>query len=170
MSTPPPFHIRSARPADGAAFITLVRGLAEFEQLPGPDDAAARRLLDGAFGARPHFELLVAEVGGRVQGYALFFEGFSTFLAGPTLWLEDLFVDPAVRGRGIGTELMREVARVAVARGSARLEWNVLDWNEGAQRFYESLGARLLREWYGCRLEGEALARIAASTPPHQGS
>jgi len=155
------FAIRPAQRADGPALVRLVRALADFESLPPPDDEAARRLIGDAFGPRPRFDVLVAEIAGEVRAYALFFETYSTFLAAPSLWLEDLFVDPVVRGRGIGTALMREVARVAVARGCRRLEWNVLDWNERAQAFYRALGARMLGEWQGCRLEGDALARVA---------
>src|SRR3990172_3239030 len=99
------FHIRPARPTEGPAFVGLVRGLAEFEKLPGPDDAAAARLVADAFGERPRFGLLVVEVEGAVRAYALFFESYSTFGARPSLWLEDLFVEPAVRGRGVGRAL-----------------------------------------------------------------
>src|SRR2546428_2231262 len=155
------FTIRPAQRADGPALVRLVRALADFEKLPPPDDEAARRLIEHAFGARPRFDVLVAEVDAQVRAYALFFETYSTFRAAPSLWLEDLFVDPAVRGRGIGTALMREVAGIAVARGCHRFEWAVLDWNERAHAFYRTLGARLLGEWQVCRLEGEALARLA---------
>jgi len=155
------FTIRSARRADGPALVGLARGLAEFERLLPPDDEAAARLVEHAFGPRPRFDVLVAEVDAHVRAYGLFFETYSTFLAAPSLWLEDLFVDPAVRGRGVGTALMREVARIAVARGCRRFEWAVLDWNERAQAFYRALGARLLGEWQVCRLEGEKLARLA---------
>ena len=155
------FTIRPARRADGPALVSLVRGLADFERLPPPDDEAAGRLVEHAFGPRPRFDVVVAEVDGEVRGYGLFFETYSTFLAAPSLWLEDLFVDPAVRGRGVGTALMREIAGIAVARGCHRFEWTVLDWNERAQAFYRALGARMLREWQVCRLEDEALARLA---------
>jgi len=153
--------IRPARRADAPALVRLVRGLADFEQLPPPDDAAAARLVEHAFGPRPRFDVLVAEVDGEVRGYGLFFETYSTFLAAPSLWLEDLFVDPAVRGRWLGTALMRELARLAVARGCRRFEWTVLDWNERAQAFYRMLGARRLGEWQVCRLEDEPLVRLA---------
>ena len=155
------FHIRAARPADGPAFVALVRALAAFEKLPPPDDAAGVRLMADAFGARRRFDLLVAEADGRVQGYALFFETYSTFRAAPSLWLEDLFVHPDVRQNGIGRALMLELARTAVARGCERFEWTVLDWNENAQRFYRSLGAQMLGEWVVCRVEGDALAALA---------
>src|SRR6185295_10534434 len=121
------------RPADGAAVVALIRALADFEKLPGPDEAAATRFVEHAFGTPPRFSLLVAEVEGRVRGYALFFETYSTFRAAPSLFLEDLFVHPDVRKNGIGRTLMLELARTAVARGCERFEWTVLDWNEGAQ-------------------------------------
>jgi GNAT superfamily N-acetyltransferase len=156
------FTIRPAHPADGPAVVELIRGLADFEKLPGPDDAAAARLLEHAFGARPRFDLTVADVAGRVRAYALFFETYSTFRAAPTLFLEDLFVHPDVRQRGIGRALMLELARTAVARGCERFEWAVLDWNAGAQTFYRSLGARMLDDWIACRVDGDALRALAA--------
>lgn len=155
--------IRTARRTDAPALVGLVRGLADFERLPPPDDEAAARLVEHAFGPRPRFDVLVAEVDGAVRGYGLFFETYSTFLAAPSLWLEDLFVDPAVRGRGVGTALMREIARIAVARGCRRFEWTVLDWNARAQAFYRMLGASMLGEWQVCRLEDEPLARLAGN-------
>jgi GNAT superfamily N-acetyltransferase len=155
--------IRSAERADGPALVRLVRGLAEFEQLPPPDDEAARRLIGDAFGPQPRFDVLLAEVAGEVRGYALFFETYSTFRAAPSLWLEDLFVDSDVRGRGVGVALMRAVARIAAARGCQRFEWTVLDWNERARRFYQSLGAHLLGEWQVCRVEGDELAALAST-------
>ena len=124
--------------------------------------AAETRLIDDGFGPRRRFDLLVAETGTRVVGYALFFETYSTFRAAPSLFLEDLFVHPDARRHGIGRAMMRELARVAVGRGCERFEWTVLDWNEGAQKFYVELGARILREWYTCRVEGDALARLGA--------
>ncbi len=157
------FAIRPARPADGPAVVELIRGLAEFEKLPGPDDAAAARFIDHAFGTPPRFGLLVAEVDGRVRGYALFFETYSTFRAAPSLFLEDLFVHPDVRRNGVGRAFMLALARTAVARGCERFEWTVLDWNEHAQRFYRSLGARILGEWLVCRVEGDDLTGLAAS-------
>ena len=156
-----PFTIRPGRATDGAAVVELIRGLAEYEKLPGPDDAAAARFLEHAFGPQPRFGLLVAEVEGRVRGYALFFETYSTFRAASSLFLEDLFVHPEARRHGIGRTLMLELARIAVARGCERFEWTVLDWNESAQRFYRALGAQMLGEWLVCRVEGEALVELA---------
>jgi len=158
------FAVRPAERTDAADLVRLVRGLAEFEDLPGPDDGAAARLIADAFGARPRFEVLVAEVDGRVCAYALFFPTYSTFRAEPSLWLEDLFVEPEVRGRGIGATLMRDLARIALARGCGRVEWSVLDWNERAQGFYRGLGAEAHREWWVCRLEGPALVRLGATS------
>ncbi len=154
--------IRPARRADASTLVRLVRGLAAFESLPAPDDGAEERLVADGFGERPRFDVLLAEREDRVCGYALFFHTYSTFLARPSLWLEDLFVEPAWRGRGIGTAMMHALARTAVARGCGRLEWSVLDWNERAQRFYASLGADVHREWWICRVEGEALSRLGA--------
>lgn len=159
----PRFEIRPAQRADGPALVRLVRGLADFENLPPPDDAAARRLVQDAFGPRPRFDVLVAAVAGEVRGYALFLETYSTFRAAPSLWLEDLFVDADVRGQGVGLALMRAVARVAVERGCHRFEWTVLDWNERARLFYQSLGARLLGEWQVCRVEGDELTVLASA-------
>jgi GNAT superfamily N-acetyltransferase len=154
--------IRQAVASDGPAFVALVRGLAEFERLEPPDDAAAARLLEHAFGPRPRYELRVAELGGELVGYAAFFETYSTFRANPSVFLEDLFVRQDARGRRIGASLLACVARLAVERGCGRLEWSVLDWNEGAQRFYRSLGARILDEWNLCRLDGDALLSLGA--------
>lgn len=156
------FVIRPARPGDADAFVALVRGLAAFEKLPPPDAAAEARLREHAFGAEPRFELLVAERGDAVVAYAAYFRTYSTFRALPSLYLEDVFVDPGARGLGIGTAIMKELARIAVARGCGRFEWTVLDWNEGARRFYRSLGADVLRQWWLCRVDGQALGRLAA--------
>jgi GNAT superfamily N-acetyltransferase len=154
--------IRAGLPRDGAPFIALVRALAVFEHLPAPDDAAAARLLEHAFGPRPRFELRVVELAGELVAYAVFFETYSTFVARPSLYLEDLFVCDAARGRGIGKALLVHLAELAVERGCGRLEWTVLDWNENAQRFYRGLGARILTEWQLCRLDGDALAALGA--------
>lgn len=154
--------IRAASPDDGAAFIALVRALAAFEELPAPDEAGAARLLEEAFGPRPRFELRVVELAGELVAYAVFFETYSTFVARPSLYLEDLFVSAAARGRGIGTLLLEHLARLAVERGCGRFEWAVLDWNENAQRFYRGLGARISTEWHLCRLDGEALRRLGS--------
>jgi GNAT superfamily N-acetyltransferase len=161
----PPFVIRPTEARDGAAFVALVRALADFEHLPGPDDAAAARLCDHAFGPARRFELLVAEEAGALVGYALFFPVYSTFLARPSLYLEDLFVLPAARGHGVGRAFMLRLARLAVERGCGRFEWTVLDWNVRAQAFYVGLGARLLPEWRICRVDGPALEELGRAAP-----
>lgn len=161
MNTDDTPRLRRATPADGAAFIQLVRALAAFEELEPPDDAAATRLLEHAFGPRPRYELVVVELRGELVAYAAFFETYSTFRALPSLYLEDLFVRQDVRGRGIGGQLLRHLARLAVERGCGRFEWCVLDWNERAQRFYRSLGANVMTDWQLCRLDGDALGALA---------
>lgn len=158
--------LRRATPADGVAFVELVRALAAFEALEPPDAAAAERLLADAFGPRPRYELLLAELGGQVVAYASFFETYSTFRALPSLYLEDLFVREDARGRGIGTLLLSRLAELALERGCGRFEWTVLDWNERARRFYRSLGADILEHWQPCRVDGEALAALARRARP----
>jgi GNAT superfamily N-acetyltransferase len=157
--------LRRATAADGAAYIELVRGLARFEELEPPDDAAAARLLEHAFGPRPRYELCVVELGGELVAYAAFFETYSTFRALPSLYLEDVFVREDARGRGIGGSILRHLARLAVERGCGRFEWCVLDWNERAQSFYRALGARILSDWQLCRVDGAALASLAQRSP-----
>jgi len=153
--------VRPATPADGAAFVALVRGLAAFEGLEPPDEAAAERLLADAFGPRPRYELTLVELGGQVVAYAAFFETYSTFRARPSLYLEDLFVREDARGRGIGSMLLSHLALLALERGCGRFEWSVLDWNEPARRFYRTLGAQISERWQLCRVEGDALAALA---------
>jgi GNAT superfamily N-acetyltransferase len=155
--------LRRATAADGAAYIELVRGLAAFEELEPPDDAAAARLLEHAFGPRPRYDLLVVELGGELVAYAVFFETYSTFRALPSLYLEDVFVREDARGRGIGASILRHLARLALERGCGRFEWSVLDWNERARSFYRSLGARVMTDWQLCRVDGDALASLAQS-------
>ncbi len=151
--------IRAGEPRDLPAVVGLVGALAEFEKLEGPDDAAARRLADD-FGAG-RYSLLVAERAGVVVGYALYFFTYSTFLARPSLYLEDLFVHPSARGGGVGERFMRALAKEAERRGCGRFEWTVLDWNVDAQKFYRRLGAEILPGWWTCRVTGEALEALA---------
>ena len=151
--------IRPAEARDLPAVIELVRALADFEKLPGPDEAAAARLVDDF--ARGRYALLVADAGGTVIGYALYFFTYSTFLARPSLFLEDLFVHPAARGRGIAKRFMRRLAQIAVDEKCGRFEWCVLDWNVHAQEFYKSLGAVLLPDWLICRMTGDAITKLA---------
>ncbi|MGA7732651.1 MAG: GNAT family N-acetyltransferase [Chloroflexia bacterium] len=157
---PAGIRVRKAEAGDADLLIGLILGLAEFEKLPPPDEEAQRRLVKDAFGSHPRFEVFLAEIEGRVAGYAFTFETYSTFLALPTLYLEDLFVLPEYRGRKVGYALMLYLASEAVRRGCGRMEWVVLDWNTHAQEFYKRLGARHLDDWYYYRLDGEALERM----------
>jgi GNAT superfamily N-acetyltransferase len=151
--------IRPATPDDSAAIRALVVALAEYERLDPPDAAAQDRLLADAFRPQPRVEIAVAVVDGVVAGYAFFFETYSTFLARPTLYLEDLFVLPAHRGAGVGKALFVHLAREAARRGCGRMEWAVLDWNEPALAFYRRLGAQHLADWQTFRLDRAALER-----------
>ena len=154
--------IRPARPDDVGAILRLIRALAEYEKLAHEVVATEDALRQSLFGARPAAEVLLAEEGGQAVGMALFFQNYSTFLAKPGIYLEDLFVEPAHRGRGIGKALLQAVARLAVQRGCGRFEWSVLDWNKPAIEFYEALGARAMSDWTIMRVTGEALRRLGA--------
>ncbi|HKA90790.1 MAG TPA: GNAT family N-acetyltransferase [Haliangiales bacterium] len=144
--------VRPARPEDGPAYVGLVRALAEFEKLPGPTDEAARRLLEDAFGPRPRYTLTVADVSAETLAYAVTFDTYSTFRALPTLFLEDLFVHPRARRRGVATSMLAYLRAHAERNGYGRFEWNVLDWNVEAQAFYRRLGAEVLHQWWVCRI------------------
>jgi len=154
--------IHRATSADGQTLIDLVLALADYEKLPPPDENAQKRLLIDAFAERPRFEAFIAEVEGRAAGYAFIFETYSTFLALPTLYLEDLFVLPAFRSQHVGLALFRYCAAEAARRGCGRMEWTVLDWNQLAIRFYDKQGAQHLKEWFHYRLTQDDLARLAA--------
>ena len=154
-------RLRPAKPADVPVILQLVRALAEYERAPEAVVATEQDFLRHGFGPSPRFSVLLAEDEGKVAGFALWFFTFSTWLGKPGLFLEDLFVRPELRGRGIGKALMLELARIAVREGCGRFEWNVLDWNQPSIDFYRSLGARQLDEWVGCRLEGDALRALA---------
>jgi GNAT superfamily N-acetyltransferase len=145
-------EIRPARAADGPRIVELIRLLARFENLPEPDDEAARRLCNHAFEER-RLELWVAEEGGEVVAYAACFTTYSTFRARPSLFLEDLFVHPAARRRGVATALLARLRQVAEERGCGRFEWMVLDWNRDAQALYAGIGAELLADWRLVRLD-----------------
>src|SRR5580698_3202557 len=153
--------IRFAGPADVATLHALVLELARYEKLEQEVVGTEGLLRTHLFGPRPFAEALVCEDAGAIVGFALFFHTYSTFLARPGLYLEDLFVLPEHRRRGHGRALLRALARIAVERGCGRLEWSVLDWNEPALRFYESIGAPAMPDWRICRLTGEGLARFA---------
>ena len=156
--------IAPATPADLPDIHALIRALAEYEKLAAICTGTREALGEALFGAHPAADVLVARVDGAVAGFALFFPTFSTFLAQRGLWLEDLFVVPAMRGRGVGRALLAAVAGVARERRCGRLEWAVLDWNAPAIGFYEGLGATLMPEWRLARVTGGRIARIAASS------
>jgi GNAT superfamily N-acetyltransferase len=153
--------IRPAAPDDADAFLALVEGLADYERLPRPDADARRRLVQDAFSTPPRFHLLLAEVDGVAVGYAAWFATYSTFLALPSLYLEDIFVVPEARGKGAGVGLFRACAAEAVRGGYGRMEWSVLDWNTPSIDFYERLGAQRKQEWLAYRLDGDALLKVA---------
>ena len=158
------FRIRAARPGDEQALIGLIAELAAFENLSAQMQATDERLREHLFGPQPAAECWVVESEGDLVAYAIFLRNFSTFLAKPGLYLEDVYVRPAFRGRGIGGALLRALGRLAVERGYGRFEWTVLDWNEGAIRFYRSLGADVLPEWRVCRMEGDRLRTFGDPT------
>ena len=155
--------IRPATPADLSLIAQFIRDLAEYEKLAHEVRFDEAKLGANLFGPRPYAEVVIGELDGEPQGFALFFHNFSTFEGRPGLYLEDLFVRPAARGSGLGKALLAHLAQLCVARDCARLEWSVLDWNTPAIGFYQSLGARLMDEWTVMRVDGEALAKLAAS-------
>jgi GNAT superfamily N-acetyltransferase len=165
MNMPDSFTLRRAEPRDLPALAGLIAELAAFEQLSHLVETTPEALAPHLFGERPVAEALVAERHGVADGphdsavvaFALFFTNFSTFLARPGLYLEDLYVQPAHRGLGIASALMSRLAALAVERGCGRFEWSVLDWNSGAIQFYERLGATVMPDWRICRVTGDAL-------------
>ncbi len=162
MNSSPRFTMRPAELRDVGAIVQLIRDLAEFEQLTHLLQVTPEKLRPQLFGERPAAEALVAEIGdgkggGEVVAFALFFTNFSTFLALPGLYLEDLYVKPGQRGSGIGRALLTRLAALAVERQYGRFEWSVLDWNEHAIRFYQGMGATVMPEWRICRVSGDAL-------------
>lgn len=158
-----PCHIRPATRDDVPLLLELIGELADYERLRDEVVLDAALLEQHLFGERPAAEAVLAEAGGETAGYALFFPTFSTFLGRPGIWLEDLFVRPALRGAGIGGALLAHVAGLAVARGCGRMEWSALDWNEPALAFYRGLGAKRMPEWQLHRLDGAGLAAVARS-------
>lgn len=158
--------LRPARPEDVPTILTLIRELADYEKLLHEVEADEASLHAHLFGPRPHIEVILAEWEGETAGFALFFHNYSTFLSKPGLYLEDLYVRPALRGHGIGKALLAELARLAVSRGCGRLEWSVLDWNAPAIGFYQSLGARPMDEWTVYRLTGDNLENASKHARP----
>ncbi len=153
--------LRAARPADAEAIHALICELADYEKLLHDVDASVDDLARDLFGATPRVFAQVAEWGGEVVGFSVWFYNYSTFRGRHGIYLEDLFVRPAWRGKGIGKALIVDLARRCVAEGLPRMQWSVLDWNTPSIEFYESLGAKRTTEWVGCRVEGDALAALA---------
>ncbi|HSS61141.1 MAG TPA: GNAT family N-acetyltransferase [Candidatus Limnocylindrales bacterium] len=154
-------RIRFGELADVPLIAELIRGLARYERLEDQVVMTEEKLTDSLFGERPYAETLIAEDDGQPAGFALFFHNYSTFLAQPGIYLEDLFVVPEKRGAGIGRALLARLAQIAVERNCGRLEWSVLDWNKDAIGFYERLGAKPNSEWTVYRLSGEPLRALA---------
>ncbi len=159
----PPHTLRAAEPRDLGAIVALIAELAEFEQLTHLLEVTPDKLAPHLFGPRPVAECAVAEVAGEVVAFALFFTNFSTFLARPGLYLEDLYVRPAQRRCGLGRALLEHLGRLAAERGCGRFEWSVLDWNANAIAFYEKLGASVMPDWRICRISGERLLRFKSA-------
>ena len=160
MTSPMPLRIEPATPADVPMILQLIRELAEFERLLDEVQATEGQLREQLFGPRPGAEVVIARMGDEVAGFALFFPNFSTFLAKPGIYLEDLYVRQKFRGQGCGEALLRHLAALALERNCGRLEWSVLDWNVRAIDFYKSLGAVPMDQWTVHRVTGEALARL----------
>lgn len=156
-------RIKPATPADVPIILQLIRELAEFERLLHEVQATEEQLHEHLFGARPSAEVVIARLGDEVAGFALFFHNFSTFLAKPGIYLEDLYVRQKFRGQGCGEALLRHLARTALERGCGRLEWSVLDWNVRAIDFYKSLGAVPMNQWTVHRVTGAALTELGSS-------
>jgi len=153
--------IRRARPDEAGLVLSLVRELAEYEKLLHEVEATEQMIADALFAANPRLFCDIAEWRGEVAGFAVWFINFSTFSGRSGIYLEDLFVRPALRGKGIGKALLSHLARECVANGFSRLQWSVLDWNTPSIEFYKSLGAVMLDEWTVCKVAGPALAALA---------
>ncbi len=156
--------LRFATRKDVPLVLGFIRALADFEKLAHEVVATEATLADSLFGNRPMAEVILAYAGHEPVGFALFFHNFSTFLGQPGIYLEDLFIQPASRGRGYGKQVLTHLARIARDRGCGRLEWSVLDWNEDAIRFYKRLGATPMDEWTVFRVTGDALERLAGES------
>ncbi len=154
-------HIRKATGDDAANIVELIRQLADYEREADAVKITIEDVIAHGFGPTPFFECLIAEWEGALAGFALYFFNYSTWEGAPGLYLEDLFVSPEYRGRGIGKSLMIRLAGVARDRGCTRFQWQVLDWNKSAIEFYESIGAFHLKEWYTYRMESDAIGRLA---------
>lgn len=156
-------NLRAATPEDVAVLFELIKALSEYEKLSHAVTGSAASLEAHLFGDRPYAEAIIAEFSGQPVGFCLFFHNYSTFLTKPGIYIEDLFVLPEYRGRGIGKQLVSYVAQLAVSRNCGRLEWSVLDWNEPAIGFYKRIGASILDEWRICRVTGDSLSSLASA-------
>ena len=163
MTVKPKLRIERATERDVPLILRLIKGLAEYEKLAHEMTATEAGLRETLFGPRPAAEVIIGYTGDTPAGFALFFPNYSTFLAKPGLYLEDLFVVPEWRGHGFGRGLLTHLAKLAVERGCGRFEWSVLDWNEPAIGFYKSLGAKLMDGWSIFRVTGDALRRLASA-------
>lgn len=155
------FTIRPAQPSDVAHIHAMIVELAIFEKLEHLVVATEDLLTEGLFGTRPSCEAIIGEENGEVVSFALFFHNFSTFLTKKGLYLEDLYVKQAHRGKGFGGKMLAKLAQIALERNCGRFEWSVLDWNEPAIRFYKAMGADILPDWRICRVTGNALTKLA---------
>ncbi len=155
-------RIRQADGSDVPLILQFIRELAEYEKLSHEMVATPEDLLRDGFSDRPYFQVVIAEWDDEPAGFALYFYNYSTFQGRPGLYLEDLFVRPSYRGKGIGKALLVHLARVAAEQNCGRYQWQVLDWNTPSIKFYESLGAQMMKQWLTMRVTGEALARLAA--------
>jgi len=158
-----PLQLRAARREDAPTIHALIRELADYEKLRHEVDASVDDIARDLFGANPRVFAEIAELNGGVAGFSLWFYNYSTFRGRHGIYLEDLFVRPAFRGKGIGKALLVNLAKRCVAEGLPRFQWSVLDWNTPSIEFYESLGAKRMPEWIGCRVEGEALLALASA-------
>jgi len=157
-------NIRPANVNDVELILQFIHELAEYEREPQAVTASEADLLRDGFGPAPKFRVVIAEWEGRPAGFALFFRNYSTWQGRPGLYLEDVFVRPEFRGKGIGKSLLVYLAQLAVSENCGRFQWQVLDWNTPAIEFYQSLGARMMQEWLTMRVEGEALKRLAENS------
>ncbi len=160
----PSIAIAPATAADVPLVLVLIRALADYERLAHEVTATEDLLRETLFGPQPAAEAIIGRLDGQPAGFALFFPNYSTFLGRTGIYLEDIFVKPEFRGRGLGEALLRHVASLAVARNCGRFEWAVLDWNEPAIGFYRKLGAQVLEDWKICRIAGEALTQLGGGS------
>jgi GNAT superfamily N-acetyltransferase len=154
-------QIQPSTEADVALILRLIKALAEYERLGHEVVATEAMIRESFFGPTPHANAVIARIGGDAVGFAIWFSTYSTFLSKPGIYLEDLFVLPDWRGKGVGRALLRHLARIAVERGCGRIEWSVLNWNETAIRFYRNIGATAMDQWTVYRLTGDAITRVA---------